>query len=433
MGGRIGVNSTEGMGSTFWFEITVDAQRTERLSHTDSRLLASLQVIVMTNLPCYQRYFEDVLSSWHVEHQQADSIPALGELLDNYSDSGEKALVIMDMTHYLEVDTKVLLEAHPAEVQFILLANQTQLSQVPNKVEQDGCLVLAKPLVQSEVFNALMGYVSDIPAPESTTDGDDKTVDDLIDARVLLVEDNEINVVVAKGLIELYGPRVEVAEHGELALEMLKKHDYDIIFMDCQMPVMDGYECTRRIRADKSGLFDTDIPIIAMTANAMRGDEEKCLESGMNGYLAKPVETDGIQQALLKWIRTEGSNTMNTESIGDKSADVVFDAPAFGHRLMDDLSLQQQVATNFIADMPGQLANLQQAAASQDAEVIAALAHKIKGAAANMAAERMREIALELELAAKYGEISKAEEQAQALYDAFEQLTEVLKQALELS
>ncbi len=436
MGGRIGVNSTEGLGSTFWFEITVDAQRTERLSHSDSRLLASLQVIVLADLPCYQRYFEDVLSNWHVQHQLASNVPALTDLLNNYSESGEKAIVIMEMTQYLELDTDALLASHPALVQFILLATQSQLSQIPAQVEQSDCLVLAKPLVQSEVFNALMGYVAEIPTRQVITGETTALSSALSNARVLLVEDNQINVVVAKGLIELYGPMVEVAEHGEVALDMLKKHDYDMVFMDCQMPIMDGYECTRLIREDTSGLFDPDIPIVAMTANAMRGDKEKCLAVGMNDYLAKPVETEGIQQALNKWIGAKENkkmNTLNTESVSDDKSAVVFDATSFGHRLMDDISLQQQVAINFIADIPRQLASLQQAVVNQDAEAIASLAHRIKGAAANMSAERMREIALDLEVSAKQGEVVDADKKARDLAAAFEQLIDVIKQELALS
>jgi CheY-like chemotaxis protein/HPt (histidine-containing phosphotransfer) domain-containing protein len=377
-----------------------------------------------------------VLSSWHVQHQLATNVPALTALLENYSDSGEKAIVIMDMTQYLKMDTEALLANHPAEVQFILLATQSQLSQLPPQIEQSDSLVLAKPLVQSEVFNALMGYVVDIPSPEANAAETVAVSPALSSARILLVEDNQINVVVAKGLIELYGPTVEVAEHGEVALDMLKKHDYNMVFMDCQMPVMDGYECTRRIREDTSGLFDPDIPIVAMTANAMRGDKEKCLAVGMNDYLAKPVETEGIQQALNKWVGAEEiiiMNTPNTEAASDDQLAPIFDASSFGHRLMDDLSLQQQVATNFIADIPRQLASLEQAVTNQDAEAISSLAHRIKGAAANMSAERMRVIALDLEMSSKEGDVADADKKTRDLTAAFEEVIDVIKQELALS
>jgi CheY-like chemotaxis protein len=252
---------------------------------------------------------------------------------------------------------------------------------------------------------------------------------------VLLVEDNEINVVVAKGLIELYGPTVEVAEHGEVALELLKKHDYNMVFMDCQMPVMDGYECTRRIREDTSGLFNPNIPIVAMTANAMRGDKEKCLAAGMNDYLAKPVDTEGVQHTLNKWIVVEENKTMttlNTQPSSDDQPAEVFNVKSFGYRLMNDMSLQQQVATNFIADIPKQIASLKDAVANQDAEAIETLAHKIKGAAANMAAEQMREIAHDLEYSAKQGDMGDADKKARDLAMAFERLIDVLKQELAL-
>jgi HPt (histidine-containing phosphotransfer) domain-containing protein len=124
---------------------------------------------------------------------------------------------------------------------------------------------------------------------------------------------------------------------------------------------------------------------------------------------------------------------MNSESEGAGLVGMVFDGAAFSHRLMDDLSLQQQVATNFIADMPYQLDSLKQAVSSQDAEQIAALAHKIKGAAANMAAEQMHVIALDIELLAKKGAMTEAADKAQSLSDAFEQVSEALKQALQLS
>jgi HPt (histidine-containing phosphotransfer) domain-containing protein len=156
----------------------------------------------------------------------------------------------------------------------------------------------------------------------------------------------------------------------------------------------------------------------------------------MNDYLAKPVETEGIQQALNKWVGAEENiimNTPNTEAASDDQLAPIFDASSFGHRLMDDLSLQQQVATNFIADIPRQLASLEQAVTNQDAEAISSLAHRIKGAAANMSAERMRVIALDLEMSSKEGDVADADKKTRDLTAAFEEVIDVIKQELALS
>ncbi|MDR1396524.1 MAG: response regulator [Desulfarculales bacterium] len=122
-------------------------------------------------------------------------------------------------------------------------------------------------------------------------------------ARILLVDDSKINQLVAKGILQKMGYRVTMADNGMLALEALRADEYDLVLMDCQMPEMDGYEATRAIRAGQTGPErTTEIPIVAMTANAVAGDREKCLDAGMNDYLTKPILPEALKQALLKWL-----------------------------------------------------------------------------------------------------------------------------------
>jgi CheY-like chemotaxis protein len=123
------------------------------------------------------------------------------------------------------------------------------------------------------------------------------------DPRVLLVEDNKVNQMVAQKILERLGCKVVVAENGKRALGSLAKARFDIVFMDCQMPEMDGFEATRRIRADEA--LPSTLPIVAMTANAMPGDRERCLAAGMNDYLAKPIKGEQLQAILLRWLPKE--------------------------------------------------------------------------------------------------------------------------------
>ncbi len=122
-------------------------------------------------------------------------------------------------------------------------------------------------------------------------------------ARILLVEDNIINQTVARKLLKKNGYATDVAANGQLALEALSTASYDLVLMDCQMPVMDGYEATRRIRAEDPAVFDPSIPIIAMTANALPGDREKCLDAGMDDYIAKPIRVSTLTEVLRKYLQ----------------------------------------------------------------------------------------------------------------------------------
>jgi two-component system sensor histidine kinase/response regulator len=168
------------------------------------------------------------------------------------------------------------------------------------------CDYFFKPLTQTKLLRAInktkLSYVN-----KDTTE--DKTMPEITlpkNKRILLVEDTLINQLVVEGILSAFDLSCEIAGNGLEAIEMLKNVDelkpYDIVLMDCQMPEMDGYEATKAIREGRAGILSTSIPIIAMTANAMKGDEELCIQAGMNDYISKPVDPDIIKQKLAKWL-----------------------------------------------------------------------------------------------------------------------------------
>ncbi len=222
----------------------------------------------------------------------------------------------------------------------------------------------------------------------------------LIDkAHLLVVEDNPINQAVAKGLLENMGVSLDLADHGEEALELLQKRDYDLVFMDLQMPVMDGYRCTELIRKDLNLSLNHQIPIIAMTAHSLNEDRIKCLQAGMNDYINKPVEYNGLKQLLDLWLRKKSNKQKisNNVPLEEKKEPVYFNFKNLLSRLMDDKPLAGRILIGFIEDMPQRLHELINAMDEKNEAKIKKMAHNIKGAASSVDAFSLEQFCIELE------------------------------------
>jgi CheY-like chemotaxis protein/HPt (histidine-containing phosphotransfer) domain-containing protein len=230
-------------------------------------------------------------------------------------------------------------------------------------------------------------------------------------ARVLLAEDNPVNQQVALGILEKIGVRVDAVATGAEALQALQTTPYDLVLMDVQMPVMDGLEATRRIRDPGSAVLNHRIPIVAMTANAMKGDRERCLEAGMNDYVAKPVDPFKLVGAVRTWLGggTEASQVLaDPVPAAESPAPLVFDRPGFLSRVMDNERIARKVIAAFLPDTTARLAKLQQVLEAKDPVALAEEAHSLKGSSANVGGEAMRQVALALEMAGKAGNLAEA-------------------------
>jgi len=226
-----------------------------------------------------------------------------------------------------------------------------------------------------------------------------------INAKILIVDDNNTNQLVAKGMLDVYGLDCYIAVNGKVALNMLSEDSYDLVLMDCHMPVMDGYEATKRIRLLSSEELNHNIPVVAMTASAMRGDREKCLAAGMNDYIAKPIDTKNLQQILLDWLPKSSrehipATDTKKASKPATSNSKVYDYQAVHTRLAGNKELIKIITVKFINSIESHIKNLKQTVRIDDVDQIIAAAHKLKGSAATIGCTRLSALADDIEQAA---------------------------------
>jgi PAS domain S-box-containing protein len=248
------------------------------------------------------------------------------------------------------------------------------------------------------------------------------------DARILLAEDNAVNQMVLRAMLGRLGLAADPVVNGAQAIQALQNIDYDLVLMDCEMPEVDGYEATRRIRNAATGSLKRRVPIVAVTANAMPGDREKCLRSGMDDYLAKPIEPDELARVLAKWL---GEPKLMEKCSPSKTAAPsewdVFDRAALLKRLAGNLGLAERLVKAFIDDTPSQLGMLRKQLEDGDSESARRQAHKLKGAAATLSAGVLREVAFQAEQAAMAGQLSQLAELLPTMEGEFERVKAVLQ------
>ena len=228
-------------------------------------------------------------------------------------------------------------------------------------------------------------------------------------AHILVAEDDSTSRLVALTILERMGFQADGVTNGREALEALRDNPYDLVLMDCQMPEMNGYQAASLVRDPQSGVRNSKIPIVALTAHAMKGDRDKCIAAGMNDYITKPVDAAALAAALEKWLPREDVEASRAADVPPDSIDApgqVFDEVALMQRMMGDRDLARTIIAGFLEDIPQQLTALGLYLSLGDAAAIAQQAHRIKGAAANVSSYTLQNLASEMEQAGKAGDIS---------------------------
>jgi CheY-like chemotaxis protein/HPt (histidine-containing phosphotransfer) domain-containing protein len=246
-----------------------------------------------------------------------------------------------------------------------------------------------------------------------------------------MAEDNSVNQMVLRAMLGRLGLVADPVFDGAQAIQALQSIDYDLVLMDCEMPEVDGYEATRRIRNPATGALNPRIPIVAVTANAMPGDREKCLRSGMDDYLSKPIEPDELARVLAKWLGRPKlvEKCSPAKQAAPSGCDHVFDRAGLLKRMAGNQGLAERLVKEFLDDTPSQLCMLRKHLEDGDAPGARCQAHKLKGAAATLSAGALREVAFQAEQAAMAGQLNKLAELLPTMDGEFERVKTAMQPA----
>ncbi|CAN5906683.1 hypothetical protein BH23GEM7_BH23GEM7_01990 [soil metagenome] len=445
MGGRMWVESEPGEGSTFHFTATFGLQKgAPRRAPASPETLRQLRVLVVDDNATNRRILEEMLASWGMRPAMADSAPAALAALARAASGGRAfELVLLDgmmpgMDGYTLAE-RIREQPYGAEIPLMMLTSAGTAGDSARAAKLGIARTLIKPVKQSDLLDAIL-QVLDIgpgePQPEeAAADGRPEEIPSL---RILLTEDGLVNQKVAVSLLERRGHSVAVANNGREALAALEREPFDCVLMDVQMPEMDGFEATAAIREREQETGD-HIPIIAMTAHAMKGDRERCLEAGMDEYLAKPIRADELYE-MVERMAPAASRTSDTSDPEPAGAA----AGAIKETAMDQQPLDWQeaisrvggseatlrdVAELFVAEAPKMMQEIRAAIDGGAHADLRRTAHTLKGSAAVFVAQPAVDAALRLEKLGEAGESAGVEEAWTMLEAEIERLVPALEDA----
>ena len=459
MGGQIGLESKEGKGSSFRFTALFEKRAGVTQKAEEVRKdLHEMKVLVVDDHHTNRLLVTSLLKTWGCRYGEAsDGDSAVSVLREAVRNGDPYRIALLDMQMPgMDGETLGALIKADSELKETILIMLTSLGQRGDakRFEEMGFSgYLTKPIRQDQLRECLSMALGrkekdkHAAVPQFVTS---HTIDEehKSKVRILVVEDNITNQKVALAILTKLGYRVDIAENGKKAISALRKVPYDLIFMDCQMPEMDGYEATRQIRKNEARA----IPIIAMTAHAMSKNREKCFEAGMSDYITKPVSAAVLAEVLKKWLVKNGGRAGKTDPdpgqthpaaaplIGSGSSPepdiaieeseknpAIFDRRALEERLFGDEDLVQAVIETFVYDMPGQIGNLKDLVTQSDVKQAREQCHKIKGAAGNIGGTVLQQIASEMEQAGAAGDLRLLEDFLPRLEREFNRLQRVMK------
>jgi CheY-like chemotaxis protein len=420
MGGDIGVESTPGKGSTFWFTARFAKQAAAAQAVPRKTALEGVRVLVVDDNATNREILHHMFSTWGMQQQHASKGAEALSMLKRQTAMGNRFDIVIIDLKMPDMDGAALARAIKSDPK--LAATRLVVMTALDRQDDAESLrafgldaYLTKPVKQSPLFDCLVNVIATktgistmqpdlatLPLPKKVEVRPEQ------DLRILIVEDNIVNQNVALHLLLKLGYKADAAENGRIALEALRRTSYDVVFMDCQMPELDGYETTRELRRIEGAVRHTWI--VAMTAHSLEGDRAKCLAAGMDDYLSKPVKTEDVHGALSRFRGIREIEKEVRENNGTPAIDLGL---LIGFRDLDGDGgdgILGKLIDLFIDNSPQVLAEARSALAAAATPQLARAAHTLKGSCANFGAERMRGACARLEQLAKQGKIEGAAE-----------------------
>ena len=411
MGGAIGVENARPQGSVFWFTVAFDKRRVDPDAAGDyQHTIDGMRVLLVDRHESSRIGLERHLALWQVACDSVDNADDALERLHQAARAGrpyDAAILDMDLLHTSGLLLAAEIKAHAATraTRLVLLSPEKLAADPVQRREAGVAYQLVKPARAADLFACLAtrprGQVAPAPRfvpPRSLhQDGGRARA-----RRVLLAEDNPVNVEVAKAMLESLGLQVDCAPNGLEALQAVRAGQYDVVLMDCQMPVMDGFAATAAIRREeREAGRGRVLPVIAITANALQGDRESCLAAGMDDYLSKPFTQQELEAVIGRWMALPLAAGAHHEDepprLPPETVEVI-QREAINRAALDKIralsrergdALVQRVIEAYVDDTPQQLRTLRDAIDAMDAGDVRRIAHSLKSASANVGADAL--------------------------------------------
>jgi signal transduction histidine kinase/CheY-like chemotaxis protein len=457
MGGTLSCESQPGKGSTFFFSVPLERvpEDERQKAHPDSAELEAVRVLIIDDNVTNQEILEYQTASWNMISESVSSGPEGLEILRTAVKDGYPFdLVILDMQmpdmDGLEVARKIKADTVIADIKIIMLTSIGFHGGISQETKHSGIgICLTKPVRKADLRLSLLmliGQESNDDSIQLSSKRATKKNNPQLNMTILVAEDNSINQEVIVFMLKKIGCNVDVAANGQEALDAVTKNAYDLVLMDCQMPTMDGYQATAAIRnlEEKEG-HATKMPIIALTANALEGDRERCLASGMDDYISKPCKLDQIRTMLETWCDVVPAAETKDRPVEKKSGETLGTAEHSALIKQDvlnslrDLQMEGQpdilerIVIAYCTSSDILVSSLREALDGDDMTSLQTSAHSLKSGSANVGALHLSELNKKLEMGCRNNTLENAADLVSSIEVEYVRVKDALRKEIHLT